>query len=308
MIFRTDMADERRDIYKKANSLEDEIEGIKCLEIKKDENIKVTRVEILNEKGEKALNKAKGNYITIDMKQVSNLNDEKQESIINTVSSELSNLVHNLIKKDDDVLVVGLGNENLVADALGSKVIDNIEVTRHIKKSFPEYLNNEERGISAISPGVMGVTGIETIEIIKGIVENISPKLIIAVDSLASRSIERISKSIQISDTGIVPGGGVQNSQKALNFETLGIPVIALGVPTCIENAVIVNEAINLFIENLSKENIEINEKIKNQDNYEEIKKVLNPKNFNLIVTPKEIDDLVSELSFFISESINKSL
>lgn len=143
MIFRTDMADERRDIYKKANNLEDEIEGIECEVDEKDDGVRITRVKILNENGKKALNKDIGNYITIDCKKVTNLSEEAEENIINIISNELKEIIKNLCKEDDEVLVVGLGNENLVVDSLGSKVIDNIEVTRHIKKYYPEYLRRK---------------------------------------------------------------------------------------------------------------------------------------------------------------------
>ena len=308
MFFETDMADERRDIYKKANNLEREISGINCSLEEKD-GIKITRVKILNLEGQKALNKPIGNYITIDLKKINNLTDKERENIINSISDELKKLVDCIIE-NDDVLVIGLGNENLVADALGSKVIENIEVTRHIKRYFPEYLESGKRAISAISPGVMGLTGIETIEIIKGIVQNINPKLIIAIDSLASKNIERINKSIQISDTGIIPGSGVENSQKELNQKSLGIPVISIGIPTVIESSVIVNDTINLFIEKL-QENGKSNDyldKLKNQDDYEEIRKLLNFQKLNLIVTPKEIDDIVQEMAFFISSGINNAL
>lgn len=310
MIFRTDMADERRDIFRKANKLEDEISGVECETEELNDNVKITRVKILNEEGEKALNKAKGSYITIDVEKINNLSDEKQDFLINTISDEIKKLINQKIQKEDEVFVVGLGNENLVADALGSKVIDNIEVTRHIKRYFPQYLKEGERGISAISPGVMGLTGIETIEVVKGIVDNIKPKLLIVIDSLASRSIKRISKSIQISDTGIVPGGGVGNAQNSLTFESLNIPVIAVGIPTCVETAVIVNDSLDLFINKLQdegKSNAHLNE-IKNNDNYEEIKNILIPENYNLIVTPKEIDELVDNISTIIAEGINISL
>ena len=309
MFFITDMADERRDIYRKANNLDDEINGIKC-ELVENDMAKITRVEILDLEGEKALNKPIGNYITIDLKKISNLDMVEEEKIIEIISKEIGRLVDCNVEKDDDVLVVGLGNENLVADALGSKVIENTKVTRHIKRYFPQYLDENKRTISAISPGVMGLTGIETIEIVKGIVQNINPKLIIAIDSLLSKNIERINKSIQISDTGIVPGSGVENTQKELSKANLGIPVVAIGIPTVIESSSIVNDAINLFIEKLqkSKKSNEYLDKLKMQDNYEEVRKILNLKALNLIVTPKEIDEIVEEMAFFISSGINNAL
>jgi spore protease len=227
MKFRTDMADERRDMYRKANQIENEISGIEC-EIEEKDDIKITRVKILNEDGEQALNKKKGNYITIDLKKISNLSKEKLDFISDTISCELKKILDNYLEPEDEVLVIGLGNDDLVADSLGSKVIDKIEVTRHIKKYYPKYLNEGERGISAIAPSVMGKTGIETFEIVKGVIGEVRPKLLIVIDSLASRKIERISKSIQISDTGIVPGGGVGNARISLSLETLNLPVIAI--------------------------------------------------------------------------------
>lgn len=309
MQFRTDMADERRDIYKKANNIEDEVDGIEC-EIQEHEDIRITRVKILNEEGEKALGKKKGSYITIDLKKVSNLPKEKEEATSDVISEELKKVIDLYLKPEEEVLVVGLGNNDLVADALGSKVIDNIEVTRHIKKYYPKYLKEGTRAISAIAPSVMGKTGIETLEIVEGVVKNVKPKLLIVIDSLASRSIERISKSIQISDTGIIPGGGVGNARMGLTQDTLGIPVIAIGIPTAVETAVIVNDALDLFIEKLqdeAKSNEYLN-KLKEEDNYEEIKEVLNPKDYNLIVTPKEIDELVEDLSIILADGINISL
>ena len=310
MEFRTDMADERRDLYRKANQIEDEINGIECEEEERYGN-KITRVRILNEEGERALNKKKGNYITIDLNKVSNLEKDEQEKIEDIISEEISMLVNKILtSSEEEVLVVGLGNNDLICDSLGSKVIENIEVTRHVKKYYPQFLKDGARSISSFAPSVMGKTGIETLEIIQGISSKINPKLIIAIDSLASRSISRVNKSIQISDTGIIPGGGVGNEQKAITFENLGIPVIAIGVPTAVETAVIVNDALNLFIENMQrtdKSNDYLKE-LKEENNYEEIKNALNPYDYNLIVTPKEVDELTEGLASLISNAINFAL
>ena len=310
MQFRTDMADERRDLYKKANNLEDEIAGLECEEEKKDE-VKITRVKVLNEEGEQALNKKKGNYITIDLKKVDNLTDVEKEKLEDIISEEISKLSSNYLKSsEDEALVIGLGNNDLVCDSLGSKVIENIEVTRHIKKYYPQFLREGARGISSFAPSVMGKTGIETLEIIQGVTSKIKPKLIIAIDSLASRSIERVNKSIQISDTGIIPGGGVGNARMGITYENLGIPVIALGVPTAVETAVIVNDALSLFITKLqdqAKSNSYLNE-LKEEDNYDEIKEALNPYDYNLVVTPKEVDELTEGLAEIIANGINFAL
>ena len=159
--------------------------------------------------------------------------------------------------------------------------------------------------VSAIAPGVLGTTGIETVEILKGIVENIKPKLLIVIDALASRSIERISSTVQLSDTGIVPGAGVGNTRSEISKNTLGIPVIAIGIPTVVETAVLVNDCLDVFIQKLQDESNDYLNKLKEEDNYEEIKEALLPKEYNLIVTPKEIDDLIENMKDVVARGIN---
>lgn len=308
--FRTDLASERRDLYKKANSIEDEISGIESTKEEINENIAVERVKITNEEGEKAIGKPKGNYITIDIKKLKLAQDEDIERSAETLSKELSTVIDAHIGKQDEILVVGLGNIYVTPDALGPKVINEIEVTRHIINYLPQYVEEGTRMVSAISPGVLGTTGIETLEIIKGIVDNIHPKLVIVIDALASRSIERISSTVQLSDTGIIPGAGVGNKRTEISETTLGIPVIAIGIPTVVETAVLVNDSLDLFITKLQEEaksNDYLNQ-LKEQDNYEEIKEALLPKDYNLIVTPKEIDDLIENMSEVVAKGINMSM
>ncbi len=292
MFFRTDMAVERRDLYKNANKIEDEINGIECEE-EKVEDITITRVKITSPEGEKALQKRMGNYITIDTKKIHNIPEEKEDEIIRVFSKELTNLVDKHIQKGEEVLIVGLGNLYATPDSLGSKVVENVEITRHVKLYLPNAIDKDVRSISAINPGVLGTTGLETLEVVKGIVDNIKPKLVIAIDSLCSKNIDRINKSIQISDTGIVPGGGVGNRREELSEETLKVPVIALGVPTVLDAATIVIEALDVC---------EV------QYNENEIIDKMKLNNFNFIVTPKEIDELIDNMSVIVSEGINQSL
>lgn len=233
--FRTDLALERRDIYRKANKIENEIDGIELEEQEINEKLKVTRVKITNENGEKAIGKAIGSYITIDVKDLKIAEEDEIQKSAETLSKELIKILNNHIDKQGEILVVGLGNLYVTPDSLGPKVINDIDITRHFIKYMPQYVEEGTRMVSAISPGVLGTTGIETIEILKGIVQNIHPKLVIVIDALASRSIERISSTIQLSDTGIVPGAGVGNTRQEISKRTLGIPVIAMGIPTVVD-------------------------------------------------------------------------
>lgn len=307
--FRTDMAVERNEIYKKQNSLAEEIDGIEnANKIIKD--IEISKVKITNENGANALGKPVGNYITLDVKEIKNADEERIEEIAEIMADELRTVIGEHVSDTDDILVVGLGNRYVTPDALGPKVVPEIEVTRHILEYMPKIMPEDTRPVSAISPGVLGITGIETMEILNGIVQNIKPKMLIVIDALATRKLERISSSIQIADTGIVPGAGVNNARKEISINTLGIPVIAIGIPTVVDLATITNECINIFIENLQQKamsNSTLNE-LKEKDNYEEIKEALIPKDYNMIVTPKEIDKLIDNMSEIVARGINKSM
>lgn len=304
--FRTDLALERREIYQKINKIH-QIDGIESTEEEKNENLRVTRVKITNENGEKSIGKPIGNYITIDIKKLKIAGEEEIQKTSETLSEELKNLIDKHTDKQGEILVVGLGNIYVTPDALGPKVINEIDVTRHIIKYLPQYIDEGTRPVSAISPGVLGTTGIETVEILKGIVDNIKPKLLIVIDALASRSIERISSSIQISDTGIVPGAGVGNTRQEISQRTLNIPVIAIGIPTVVELATLVSDGIDIFIDRLqdkAKSNDYLN-KLQQEDKYEEVKEALNVGEYNMIVTPKEIDELIENMKNIVARGIN---
>ena len=304
--FRTDLADERTDIFKKNNNIIDNIEGIKT-SIREEGSVKITEVKVINEKGANSIGKPIGSYITIDINKLKLATDEEIENYGNILSNELKKLIDKHSTKQDEILVVGLGNIYVTPDSLGPKVINEVDVTRHILKYMPEALEEGTRAVSAISPGVLGTTGMETLEIVNGIVNNVKPKLIIVIDALASRSIERISSSIQLADTGIVPGAGVGNTRKELSQNTLNIPVIAIGIPTVVDLGTIIDEGLDIFIGKL-QEKAESNEylnKLKEQDNYEEIKEALAPNDYNMIVTPKEIDDLIENMKDVIARGIN---
>ena len=308
--FRTDLALERRDVYKKINNLQDDIDGIVSEEVKVSDSINITRVNVVNENGAKSIQKPIGTYTTIDVEKMRNITEEEITKISNTMSEELKKLINKHVGKTDEILIVGLGNEYSTPDSLGPKVVREVDVTRHIFKYLPQFVEDGDREVSAIAPGVLGVTGIETQEILKGIVDNVKPKLIIAIDSLASKSIDRISSSVQLSDTGIIPGAGVGNKRRELSKETLGVPVIGVGIPTVVELATLVSDGIDIFIKTL-QEKAESNDylnKLKENDKYEEVKEALNVGEYNMIVTPKEIDDLIENMKNIVARGINYAI
>ena len=229
---RTDLALERRDIFRKNNNLE-EIDGVEIENKEINENLKVTKVNITNQNGEQSIGKPIGTYITIDIQKLRLAEETEIQKSAEVLSEELKEIINKHIEFKDDILVVGLGNMYVTPDSLGPKVINDIDVTRHIIKYLPQYIDENSRPVSAISPGVLGTTGIETLEILEGVVKEIKPKLLIVIDALASRSIERISSTIQLSDTGIVPGAGVGNTRKEISKNTLGIPVVAIRNTYC---------------------------------------------------------------------------
>lgn len=302
------------------------------------EDIKITRVEVEKDM-EEELNKKKGTYITIEFDDVTNYED--REKIGKCFENEIKKLLNKLnIKDDDDCLIIGLGNEKSTPDALGPLSIKNILVTRHL---FILNTNHKEglRSVSAVIPDVMGNTGIETSDIIKSIVNNIKPKFIITIDALASSSINRLNKTIQMTDTGIHPGSGIGNSRKEINKDTIGVPVIAIGVPTVVESSIIVNDTIKYLLKHISyiKNNFSKSkltytkfgnylDKIKNsdlsidekkeilgmigelseEDKLSLINEVLTSINYNLMVTNTEIDYLILKLSEIIANSLNNAL
>lgn len=308
--FRTDMADERYDICNSNMDNEKRIDGITSCRLKKNNQISECIVDVCTKEGEKTIGKPIGKYVTFDLKNLKYADENEIEESAKIISTELKEMIDDKLNYGKDILVVGLGNQYVTPDSLGPKVITEIEITRHLKKYAPEYMCEGSKTISAIAPGVLGTTGIETYEIIKGVVQNIKPDLVIAVDSLSSKSIKRISTSVQICNTGIVPGSGVENKRKELTFNTLGIPVISIGVPMVVDLVTIVEESLNSLAGKIKDEpngNRTLNE-VKNEYSYEKIKSALLPDDYNMIVTPKEIDDLVENMKNIVARSINYAL
>ncbi len=276
------------------------------------DDITVTWVSVQNEAGAKIIGKPVGNYVTVESDLLKANDIEAHEEIIKIVSEKLGKL-HNL-KKDATILVVGLGNWNVTPDALGPKVIAKVLVTNHIKDSIPEDLQGRVRTVSAISPGVMGLTGLETGDVVKGIADRIKPDLIIAIDALAARRTSRINATIQMSDTGVNPGAGVGNKRMSLNEETLGVPVIAIGVPTVVDAATLVNDTMDKMLKSMIEEAPKGTEfytmlhDLESDEKYGLIKDILNPYTGNMFVTPKEVDAVIDRLSNIIANSVNISL
>ncbi|MGL5069211.1 MAG: GPR endopeptidase [Sarcina sp.] len=305
---RTDLAVEKRELYEKR--FKREIDGI-IIEEENIDDIKVTTVDIIDENGAQKMGKGIGRYITIEMPICTSYDVGLRESVSHILAGSLERIIN--LKDDDVALVVGLGNSGVTPDALGPKVVEKIIITRHLNKLMPDEIEEDLRSVCAISPGVLGTTGIETAEIIKSIVDKIKPAVVICVDALASRSLSRVSRSIQISDTGISPGGGVANKRMEINEENLGIPVIAVGVPTVVDAGTIANDAIDLVIDEMieQSENKEFYTMLKNIDKSEKsnlIRKLLNPYVGDLMVTPKEIDEVVECISKVVANGINIAL
>ena len=305
---RTDLALEQKERFDTDNV---EISGVIVKETYDEEKeIRITTVKIETENGAKAMGKPVGTYITIEAPSMA-VDDEEIHS---EISDEIAEFLQQMISKDvcpQNVLVVGLGNRQVTPDALGPYVVDNLMVTRHIIFEYGKYAMEDSDSVSAIVPGVMGQTGMESLEIIRGVVSETKPDIVIVIDALAARSAKRLNRTIQIADTGIHPGSGVGNHRNTISRETLGVPVIALGVPTVIDAATIVNDALENFLQEL-----EHSERLRGvgvvmqgysmQEKYELIKDLIQPCLNRFFVTPKDIDETVKRISFTISEGLNR--
>lgn len=306
---RTDLALEDKERFESDNV---EVQGVTLEEDYDEEReIRVTTVKIETENGAKVMRKPVGTYITMEAPNMA-VPDEDYHA---EISKELAKFLARFIKKDKEdysILVAGLGNRKVTPDALGPFVVDNLNITRHIVKEYGKYAMGEDevRLVSAIVPGVMAQTGMETVEIIKGIVRETKPDMMIAVDALAARSSKRLNRTIQITDTGINPGSGVGNHRNAITKETVGIPVIAIGVPTVVDAATIVNDTMeNLILALESSETLRgvsvVMQGYNAAEKYELVKELISPHLNGLFVTPKDIDETVKRISYTLSEALN---
>ena len=295
---RTDLALEAHEMYTEKAECEQKPEGV-TVEEKQAGGIHVTKITIETEAGEKTLGKPKGTYVTIEAPEIK-YSVETYENTCRILGEELRQMAE--IHEDTVTLVVGLGNDRITPDALGPKVIDNLMVTNHMHQHMREYLDEGISSVCAIAPGVLGTTGMETAEIIKGIVSQVHPDLIIAVDALASRSLDRISTTIQLADTGISPGAGVENNRASLNEKTLGTKVIAIGVPTVVDAATIASDSIDLAMRDLEEEEMSFRQK------HALMKEALSKNIGRLMVTPKDIDLVIEKTSKTVANGINMAL
>ncbi|MGM8213505.1 GPR endopeptidase [Virgibacillus sp. W0430] len=339
---RTDLAVEARDMY--VQEADDKKTTGVTVKDRTIGNINVSYVSIDNQ-GAKMLGKKAGTYITIYADGVKKQDTTKQHEAAEILAEELKSLLklHN-IKQESTGLIVGLGNWNVTPDALGPMSIEKILVTNHLFQLEYETVAAGYRPVAAITPGVMGVTGMETSDIIRGIVEKFKPDFIIAIDALASRSIERINETIQLSDTGIHPGSGVGNKRKELSKDTLGIPVFAVGVPTVVDAVTITSDAIDFLLKHFGREwkekdkpskslvpaSLSFGEKkfketdlpdpkkrsaflgmvgnLQEDEKRKLIAEVLTPIGHNLMVTPKEVDGFMIDMATVLASGINAAL
>lgn len=261
----------------------------------------VTTITILNPEGAQAMQRPMGTYITIEAEGIHLVDPDKQQELSRLLSQKLMAVLPGA--QPADVLLIGLGNWNATPDALGPRVINQCVITRHLHKYAPEALAPGMRPVSGLTPGVLGITGIETAEIIRGVIEKIKPGAVIVIDALAAKSVSRIGSTIQIADTGIAPGSGVGNQRMGINQETMGVPVIAIGIPTVVHAATIIEEALlSLF------RSLKMYEGLHPPIINDTIQKVLAPFRGNLTVTPKEIDSMIDTLAGTLAQGINQAL
>ncbi|WP_132742880.1 GPR endopeptidase [Scopulibacillus darangshiensis] len=343
---RTDLAIEAREmvVEEQKQQKQSPIPGIDMKEENVD-GIKLTKM-MINDKAAEKLGKKAGKYLTFEAQGIRNQDTKLQETVERVFAETFAAFLKEInISKDASCLIVGLGNWNVTPDALGPNAVENVLITKHLFDLQPQNVQEGFRPVSAIAPGVMGLTGIETSDIIFGVIEKTKPDFVIAIDSLASRSIERVNTTIQIADTGIHPGSGVGNNRKELSMDTLGIPVIAIGIPTVVDAVTITSDALDMVLKHFGREMKEQNKPSKaltpawmtfgekkkysdedmpskenrasflgmvgtlsDEEKHQLIKEVLGPTGNNMMVTPKEVDIFVEDMANVIAGGLNTAL
>ena len=283
-IKRTDLALEAKEIWQESAKQTTQLSGVKARNSRQ-EGYPITRVDILDRTGEQALGKPIGSYLTVDLSTFWQRREGFFERAVRVVGSQLKNL----LPEEGNALVIGLGNSAMTPDAIGPLTLDSLLVTRHLIAAMPRHFSGF-RPVAAFRTGVLGTTGIESAEAVRGLVEQIRPSMVIAVDALASRRTARVCTTVQLSDTGIIPGSGVGNHRAALNQETLGVPVCSIGVPTVVDAATLAAD----LLEEAGMTHIDP-ESLKKSNN-------------GLTVTPRDIDAQVRDLAKVIGYAINWAL
>lgn len=289
---RTDLALETTERFAEENT---EIRGVEVHEeYDEEKDVRTTVVKIVTENGAKSMGRPQGTYITIEAPELSTPDEDYHREISEEISTHLRKLID--LEKEKSVLVIGLGNAAITADALGPQVVDNLLMTRHIIKEYGlrGIKHKKMHRISGIAPGVMAQTGMETAEIVQGIVSETKPDVVVAIDALAARSVRRLSRTIQITDTGIHPGSGVANHRNGLTEENLQVKVIGIGVPTVVDAATIVHDSMAHLLDTLEE-----------TEQKEFLDEMIAPNLYSMFVTPKDVDETIKYLSFTISEGLN---
>lgn len=301
-VFRTDLAVEAREMM--AQEVRSSAEGI-VFEEREEDGVRVTEVRVTSEAGAKAIGKKIGSYVTLEAGGLR----RKDAALERTVTKVLAREIGRMIPREGTVLVVGLGNRSSTPDALGPRTVEEVFVTRHMREVVSPEVAERMRSVCAIAPGVLGVTGIETAEILEGVVRSVRPAVIVAVDALASSASERIATTIQLSDTGIHPGSGVGNRRAGIDEESMGVPVIAVGVPT-----VIYASTIGLDVLHGLERGGQVacrfarGERVTEARRRTILKENMPPELSRLMVTPRDIDRLIADMAKVIATALNEAL
>lgn len=305
----------RTDLALEAHGLiRSEIPGIETTE-ETIEGVTINRVIVKSKEAAEKLEKPEGTYTTLSFPDLRYLEKTLYETICKKIAEELQKLLKVSTEKQP-ILIIGLGNRSITSDSLGPAVLDRLMITRHLFSYAPDTISENLASVCAIAPGVLGVTGIETEEIIRGVCKNVNPCAVICIDALAARSVDRITKTVQICNTGIHPGAGVGNNRKEISEKTLGVPVIAIGVPTVVDAATITDDTLNLVIDRLidSMENeqesafYKMLKNFSHEERYHLIASSVSSEIPHFMTTPKEIDLLIGKTAEVVANGINFAL
>lgn len=302
---RTDLALEAREMLTK-KQVNENIPGV-IVETAEDEEVVITRVNITTPEAERMMGKVQGKYVTIEAQGLRYKNTPLQQKVMNLLAKELAALV--AIPRNATVLVVGLGNWNVTPDALGPQAVEKVVVTRHLQEMLSPELKGGVRSVCAIAPGVLGITGMETAEIVHGIVGQIRPNAVIAIDALAAASSHRVNTTVQLANTGIHPGSGVGNKRFGLTQESLGVPVLAIGVPTVVHASTIAMDTLNTLQQHAAfARYFKSMEDLSDADRHTIVRQVLPDTLGDLMVTPKEVDRLIADIAGVVAGGINQAM